>query len=158
MGVALTGPNMFGKQNAGVLASCLEFRRLTPAERLMWDVKSLHEEWVQRQAIKLLESQGAEVKQSSIRIKMHTCKCGNREYPSGATDQSPGITDLIVRFPHWPSCVWCTIEIKGEKTRISPEQARLASTGAIKIAYTALQALEIMESVDRELKGIINGK
>lgn len=51
----------------------------------------------------------------------------------GPTGASRGVPDLLVRGPKYPSGVWVGLEVKGPKTQLSPEQARLADASAIHV-------------------------
>jgi hypothetical protein len=106
------------------------------------------EEDIQRAIIQLLELHGFTVHQTSRRgVKGRCPRCHQLVKVFGGDGASKGLPDLMVRKASWPPIVWAGLEVKGPKTRISPEQKALAETHQIAIVRSADEALRFAEAV-----------
>src|ERR1017187_2380791 len=107
-------PNSLGAQNRAKLEDVI-----TETSNVSDDC----EETVQKATIALLRANGYTVLQTSVRKRMQHCpQCGAPFWPVGGTAQDKGIPDLLVRPEDSNLPLWLGIEVKGAKTRLSPEQ------------------------------------
>ena len=67
---------------------------------------------------------------------------------SAGSGCTPGVPDLLVTHSRWPPGVWLGIEVKGTRTRLSPEQQVLSSLARIKVCRSWEEALEAVHKVE----------
>lgn len=78
----------------------------------------------------------------------HTCsRCGHNEWHRGGYGASPGIPDRLLFRHDTPRYYLLGVEVKGDRTEVSPEQQRLADQGRIIIA-------RCWRDVEEALKGV----
>lgn len=114
-----------------------------PRRRAAAVVEVVPESEIQAGIVQGLRTYGYTVHVTSARPKRVRCEgCGSWFWPAKCgTGATPGTPDLLVRRDNWPRAVWLGVEIKGEATRLSPEQRALSDTGAIVIARSFEEAL-----------------
>lgn len=100
-------------------------------------MEAVKESDVQAAIRDLLTSLGYMVRQTSVR--------GWRGTKGYGTDK--GIPDLLVTRPGW-FCT-CEIEVKGPKTKLSPEQDALVKSGVMSLARTVEDAMVILRVFER---------
>lgn len=102
-----------------------------------------------------LRADGATVLSTTVRYKLQTCpRCSHRFRPVGGYGATPGVPDRLVRLDNWPRGVWLGLELKGSKTRLSPEQKLLFADGAIYVCRTGDQAREALALADKDLSWV----
>ena len=107
----------------------------------------VREEDVQANIIASLSTIGLRVLQTSHRVKMVSCPhCQGKFRPPGNYGATKGVPDLLVRCPeqHDPGA-WIGLEVKGPKTRLSPEQKELEQEQSIIIVRSLEDALRALE-------------
>ena len=109
----------------------------------------------QERAIHLLQIMGYEVLETSEHRKKIMCGrtdsrgllvpnsgCGKWFMPTGGRGVDYGIPDLLVRhLSRYPPYIWIGIEMKGDATPITPQQAYYIARMAYGVAYSAEEAL-----------------
>lgn len=101
-------------------------------------MSTLPEEQVQAAAIELFTVLGWTVLQTSRR-GIFCQRCHRRVYgPDGATK---GVPDLFVSRKGWDR--WIGIEVKGPKTKVSPEQQQLVDAGQVCLVRSIDEAIEL---------------
>jgi hypothetical protein len=95
---------------------------------------------------------GYEVKRLGQIIKLQKCGgCGHEFWPEGGYGNDPGVADLLVTHPDWPSLVWVMLECKTPTTRVRDEQRRLARTSRSTMVRNEWQAAEAIQAVEEEM-------
>ncbi len=98
-------------------------------------MKSVTEEATQKLIVAFLRVHGYTVLETSRRRRR--CRCGR--WPVGGDGASKGVPDLLVWLSRWG--VWYGLEVKGARTRLSPEQRDLAARGMVVVVRTPEEAL-----------------
>lgn len=108
----------------------------------------VREEDVQANIIATLSTMGLRVLQTSHRVKMVCCPhCQGKFRPPGNYGATKGVPDLLVRCPEQDAPgAWLGMEVKGPKTRLSPEQKELEQEQSIIIVRSLEDALRALES------------
>ena len=104
------------------------------------------EDQIQRTIVEGLTVLGYTVLITSRRRKRCT-NCG--QFPGGGDGASKGVPDLLVTRDEWdtPSqgwALWCGLEVKGPKTKVSPEQRELSNRGLINIVRSFDEAIHVV--------------
>ena len=102
-----------------------------------------------------LRADGATVLSTVHRYKLQTCpnpKCGAQFWPQGGYGATPGVPDRLARLDHWPRGVWLGLELKGSKTRLSPEQKVLLANGAIYVCRSGEEASDALARANEDLQ------
>jgi hypothetical protein len=90
---------------------------------------------VQKLIVAYLRLHGLTVLETSRRRRR--CRCGR--WPAGGDGADKGVPDLLVWLAGRGS--WLGVEVKGQKTRLSPEQRVLAARGMVVVVRTPEEAL-----------------
>lgn len=90
---------------------------------------------VQRLIVAFLRLHRLTVLETSRRRRR--CRCGR--WPAGGDGADKGVPDLLVWL--WRPGSWLGLEVKGPKTRLSPEQRHLVARGMVVIVRTPEEAL-----------------
>ena len=77
----------------------------------------------------------------------HCPTCGAEFRATGGYGADKAIPDLLVRHPAWPVGLWLGIEVKGTKTRLSPEQKLLQDQGGLYVCRSWEDAEEVLQEV-----------
>ena len=97
-----------------------------------------------------LRADGATVLSTVVRYKLQTCpRCSHRFRPKGGYGTTPGVPDRLARHSDWPQGLWLGLELKGSKTRLSPEQKLLLADGAIYVCRSGEEAREALLLADQ---------
>lgn len=72
---------------------------------------------------------------------------GKKHYSRGHL-ATPGVPDLLISHQAWPPALWFGLEMKGEKTAVSPEQRHLADLGRIAIARSWEDAVDWLDAFE----------
>lgn len=98
------------------------------------------------------------------RYRRQPCpECGQMIRPSGGIGATPGVPDLLVSHDAWGGGgggalpLWAGIEVKGPRTRLSPEQEELEASGRIVVVRSWREAVEAVQAVEREAFGAVYG-
>ncbi len=111
------------------------------------------EEQVQREVEVTLRGMGYKVWSTVHRYKLQTCpNCQHRFRPKGGYGSTKGVPDILCRGRGWPKAMGLFIELKGEKTALSPEQKLQLEQGDIIVVRSAEQAVAIVQSFERFLE------
>lgn len=83
-------------------------------------------------------------------------KCLHWFFPHTPNGSQPGVPDVLYTRRAWGG-FWATAEIKGEGTRVRPEQQTLAAAGLIVIVRSVSEALSAAAAAEERL-GLTNGR
>jgi hypothetical protein len=102
------------------------------------------EEQLQQTIVEALRLAGFTVLSTSRRRKRcRRCGC----WPAGGDGVSKGLPDLLIWCPRRRG--WIGAEVKGARTKISPEQRALAEAGKVVLVRTVEEALRCAGAGDR---------